>query len=1764
VTTYRPEFSKSSASGWTSTLGWFLTASDLSIETYDGITGKPATQNALYRIMRKFVTLPDGSRHEVRKDDLRHSLSDSLMGMYYAVDGSRIMYDLTTNTTFLPDGSRFGPDGNGGVQYIDRNGNFMNYTSGTWTDTLGRSLGVPIPGTAPAAGDVVYTLPGGLTYVFRWRNLADVLTDPSQPLRYPGDAASANCTLGNAQPGTLFSTQDGNNKILKGQLFNPVVLWQIGLPNNTNYTFTYNVWAELNKIVYPTGGTETFSYGQWEPLGGQLDDGTYSQANHGVNSRVVSDGVTPPQVWNYFPNNFEPGVDPATDVRIVTAPNGTVTKTWYYISRGLQIKYGFDDARAGMVREERVYNSSGTMLRRTVNQWAMNGPQPGGYATATRNARLTKTVEIILDTGGNALAAATEMTYDADLNVTSTKQYNFVQISPSTAQTGDIGSIPNGTLVRTQETDYLTGDANYRARDLLSLPTATRVKDGSGNIVAQSSIAYDESAFPLLTYGSLIGWSDPGVSARGNATTSSSWLNTTGANLVSHVQYDQCGNMRKAWDARDPSLTNPAQIEYSAVYQRAYPTLNTSVDPDGGGPMTALVTSAEYDGATGMVTSTIDANGQQTTFSYNDPLLRLKQVIRANGAPSARKQTTYTYDDVGRTVTVTSDLNNFDDNILKSVTFYDALGRRVESRAYEGGTNYIASQTQYDTMGLANKSSNPFRPWMGESAVWTTIGFDALGRVLTVTTPDNAVVTTSYSGNTATVTDQAGKARKSIIDALGRLTEVYEDPAGLNYQTSYAYDALDNLTAVTQGAQTRTFVYDSLKRLRSLTNPESGTVSYNYDNNSNLTQKTDARGVVSTYAWDALNRNTSVDYSNTAINPDVSRFYDGAINGKGRFWYFYSGGDFSNGSNVEHTAIDAYDALGRATVQRQLFKVNGTWGTTYQTSREYNLAGAVTSQTYPSGHTVSYSYDSAARTSGFTGTLGDGVNRTYANNISYSSFGSLAREQFGTNTSLYHKKFYNIRGQLFDTRLSSVDDMWDWNRGRLILYYSSNHVWGQSGTDNNGNVRNAENWIPPENATLDQADTLTEDIYSYDALNRLSSVAEQRTSVATGWGTWTQQFRQQYTYDRYGNRTIDGAQTWGVGVNNKQFTVDTTTNRLGVPAGQSGVMSYDNAGNLTTDTYTGVGVRTYDAENRIITAADNTNQTSRYTYNADGQRVRRQIASSQEEWQIYGIDGELLAEYKASSPASAPEKEYGYRNGQLLVSATGRLNMALAANGGVATASTAHTCCGFSTTGAINGNYHGPWGSGEGWNDATPDQLPDWFQVDFTGNKSIDEIDVFSLHDNYTVENTPTETQTFSLYGLINFEVQYWNGSSWVTIPGGSVTGNNKVWRKFTFSPITTSKIRLWITGVPDSWSRLVELQAWGTGAGSSDVRWLIPDHLGTPRMVADLTGSLANLKRHDYLPFGEELFAGVGGRLVTQGYTGDGVRQQFTQKERDVETGLDYFIHRYHSSVQGRFVSPDVPFADQSEEDPQSWNLYTYVRNSPINLTDPFGLWHWVDPDKNGNRFIQWDPGDDWFTLSEFLYRETGRDYTPSSLEHVYSSGGLGPDTIVDFSGAPSHYFTNNRGGVQDTSWDFYLTVLPAAQSAKAAGGILRGAWRGIVGLFARKVVTTAVKEEGLVALRAAYEVEVKALAEKAVEMKAAGHSVEEIATTLHADRRALGVKYKDMTPPEMLKKILERNLKKYGDELGPTIEWLRAQGKSWEEIIESASRPGGQDLKP
>ena len=163
----------------------------------------------------------------------------------------------------------------------------------------------------------------------------------------------------------------------------------------------------------------------------------------------------------------------------------------------------------------------------------------------------------------------------------------------------------------------------------------------------------------------------------------------------------------------------------------------------------------------------------------------------------------------------------------------------------------------------------------------------------------------------------------------------------------------------------------------------------------------------------------------------------------------------------------------------------------------------------------------------------------------------------------------------------------------------------------------------------------------------------------------------------------------------------------------------------------------------------------------------------------------------------------------------GRANFARSSEGGVATVSSVYTP-NYGPAGAINGDRRGlNWGANGGWNDGTPNQSPDWIEIAFNGPKAIDEINVFSMQDNYTTPAEPTLAMTFGYWGLRAFDVQYWNGSAWVTVPGGSITLNNKVWRQVLFAPITTTKIRIFITGALNGYSRVIEVEAWGVPGGS-------------------------------------------------------------------------------------------------------------------------------------------------------------------------------------------------------------------------------------------------------------------------------------------------------------------------------------------------------------
>lgn len=1435
-------------------------------------------------------------------------------------------------------------------------------------------------------------------------------------------------------------------------VYNPSVISSVTMPDSRSYQIQYNQYAEVARVVLPTGGVVEYD----TPGSGLVWDESTGTPRFQILRRIgtrrvyaSSTDTTPVELTTYSADVFNvvtlDHLDPQNNNQLLSR------EKHYFFGDPVASLFaeqpatpGPFEAREYKVEYFNVTNGTvGSVLRTVETQWEAGVPITSTGASC--NARIKQTTTTLGDTNQ---VSKQVFGYDDTVpfnNQNNVKEYDFGAQTP----------------LRETRITYVTSTSyTNNVVGLLSLPLQRSVFDGNGVERSRTIFEYDNYTLDgsdcahafhcgLLPRSSVSGFDstfDTSYLTRGNVTATTNHLLDNGnpvGSITSYAQYDVLGNALRVIDPRStPTNIISSATEYDDRFGSpdGNARLNTSASELGSLSTFAFPSKTinalghtsytQRDYYLGLAVDSEDANGIVNSVSCGTDLLdRPRWQIRDyNGGTDTKSQTNFVYNDAARTVTTSRDQTTYNDDTLKSEIVYDGLGRTIETRQYEGLGIFNAVRMQYDAFGRKNKTSNPFA--QSDTPVWTITAFDALGRVTSFTTPDNATVVTAYNGNSVTVTDQAGNVRKTTSDALGRLVQVFEDPNGLNYQTTYLYDALDNLVKVTQGSQQRFFMYDSLKRLIRARNPEqdtwpalnltdqitgnsSWTLGYDYDAAGNLTHKTDPRGVESTLAYDALSRNTSVNYSNTTIGnpdvPDITRFYDGATKGTGRFWYSYQGGNLSVGNNVEHTAIDTYDTLGRPKVQRQLFKLNGTWSPTYQTTRTYNLAGSVISQIYPSNNTVTYVYDGAGRTSSFSGNLA-GSSRIYSNNTSYSPFGGLAKEQFGTDTALYHKSFYNIRGQLFDTRLSSVNDTWDWNRGRLILYYSSNHLWGQSGTDNNGSVRFAETWIPPANATLDQADTLFEESYSYDSLNRLGSVVGQKTSVAGGWGTWQQQFRQQYTYDRYGNRTIDAANTSGTNINSKQFSVDTATNRLGVPAGQSGTMSYDAAGNLINDSYTGAGAREYDAENKMTRAWGGNSQWQEYTYNADGQRVRRKI-DAQETWQIYGMDGELLAEYSANNSPTTPQKEYGYRNGQLLITAKPATSSAAAPtsllstpyNGGPSislswTTSGAsqyrieraiskdgpYTAAGSSTTTSFIDNevtsgtaYLYKVCAANGQNACTSAYSNVVLGVAFAfttdpviksytedpANATTPKVGhITELRTavnavrtlagrapaTWTNTNLQTGVSVISVYDVRDLRARLNEALSDLGIPLPTYTDATLIGFSEDAQNATPIKA-IHIKELRDFVRSGVGGGGGGGGNGPLQIQWLVTDHLGTTRMIADQTGALANVKRHDYLPFGEELSAPAGGRTGPLGYSGgDDVRQQFTQKERDTETGLDYFGARYHSSLQGRFTSPDPynPIVDSEEESdftqylgqPQNWNRYVYVWNNPLRYIDPNG----------------------------------------------------------------------------------------------------------------------------------------------------------------------------------------------------------------------------------
>jgi len=434
------------------------------------------------------------------------------------------------------------------------------------------------------------------------------------------------------------------------------------------------------------------------------------------------------------------------------------------------------------------------------------------------------------------------------------------------------------------------------------------------------------------------------------------------------------------------------------------------------------------------------------------------------------------------------------------------------------------------------------------SDVASPVNASASGSTVTLTAKNQGADTNySVAANVATA-QSAYFSTPSFAVSADSLTGGQDGTPSLNspVSTLYSYDARGHLLQVTQGQQTRTYTYDSIGNLLTSKIPETNysTVTSTYTPSAMISQKTDARGVIASYGYDALNRLSSITYNDGT--PAISLIYGGA--GAPNF----GAGRLIATSDGTGSQTYQYNNMGMAT---QISRTMS--GVTYTLRYSYNTAGQIATITYPSGRVVTESYDPIGRLTQ-VGTGGSMI----ASIGAYNAAGQILSTTYGNG--MQGTFGFNTQGQIASIQYGSS--------AGSILSLAYNY-----GPNDDGKILSITDSVTPARSTA----------YTYDELNRLKIA---QTTNLTAPGTW----KLVYHYDRYGNRLSQVPVAGTASMPNSQLLIDPNTNRI-ISSG----FTYDAAGNTTGD---GLHAYAFDAENRIKTVDGATNF---YGYDWAGMRVKK-------------------------------------------------------------------------------------------------------------------------------------------------------------------------------------------------------------------------------------------------------------------------------------------------------------------------------------------------------------------------------------------------------------------------------------------------------------------------------------------------------------------------------------------------------------------------------
>ena len=668
---------------------------------------------------------------------------------------------------------------------------------------------------------------------------------------------------------------------------------------------------------------------------------------------------------------------------------------------------------------------------------------------------------------------------------------------------------------------------------------------------------------------------------------------------VYNMTYDGYGNITRM---TKPENYNHQRMFYAYTYDDLYHSLVTSVKDAYG-----YSSSTAYDGLWNAPSVTTDLNGQKMEYTYD--ALGRQITIRApyeieSGQPFTIRFEYFPAERKAHTIHYSKDGN------IDTYTFADSLMRAVQTKqtgvVWSGESNQkvsiVSGRAVIDAFGRNITAYYPMTESYGNIGTYNhatgdlqaKTEYDAHDRTTSVTLADGSVTRTAYSIGShdgepmlqTTVTDALGRHAESYTDAKGRNRETVQHARGEDITVKYSYDPVGQVMTVQHpnGKETK-YAYDLLGRKLMVNHPDAGETDMTYDAAGNLLTKLTAelrksisdKGYISyTYDFERLHE---VLYPENLFN---------------RVTYTYGkAGDKYNRAGRLALVEDAsggeayYGRQGEVTKTVRTVMASVADIRTYVYGATYDSWNRVQTMTYPDGEVVTYHYNAAGQVESMTSNK-QGRQSVIVDRIGYDKEGHTVYTKLGNGTETTYT--YDKQRERLQVMNLTAD-------GQTVM----ENRYQYDAVDNILGITNAAN--PTSLTKLNKAKLggKSSHTYEYDELNRLVHANGKAKSASydmvMSFGRMSEPLTKVQKVD-----STTTAKSYNFAYKYEDSNHPTAPTQIG-----NDHYTYDANGNptlVTNDSTNTTREMYWDEDNRLMVLSDN-GKTSRYTYNAAGERIMK-------------------------------------------------------------------------------------------------------------------------------------------------------------------------------------------------------------------------------------------------------------------------------------------------------------------------------------------------------------------------------------------------------------------------------------------------------------------------------------------------------------------------------------------------------------------------------